>query len=199
MQRKRSKRPKGSGVERPPVSATHVNRNVATMAAADATADARVNRHQHLIERFTLRLGAPTAIYAAATGITLWIGVNLALWASGRPPLDAPPFFWLQSATTCLALLVALVVLSTQNRQARQAEKRSELDLQINLLSEQKLAKLIALLEELRRDLPSVPNRDDPVADAMTESIDPHAVILALERTFEARGTTADDSDDALD
>ncbi len=70
------------------------------------------------------------------------------------------------------------------------AERRSELDLQINLLSEQKLAKVIALLEELRRDIPPIHNREDPVAHAMTKPLDPRAVIWALEATFDAPSNT---------
>jgi uncharacterized membrane protein len=55
------------------------------------------------------------------------------------------------------------------------------LELQVNLVSEQKIAKLISLLEELRRDLPSVRDRVDVVADAMAEAVDPQAVITSLE------------------
>ncbi len=65
------------------------------------------------------------------------------------------------------------MVLNTQNRQGRHAEQRSHLDLQVNLLAEQKIAKLIALVEELRRDLPQVRDRVDHVAEAMKESVDP--------------------------
>jgi uncharacterized membrane protein len=179
-----------------PSSNAHVSRNVAKIATAKATADERVSRHQHLIERLTLRLGQPATIYTATAAIVAWLGVNLALPLTGRHALDAPPFFWLQSATTCLALIVAFMVLTTQNRQAREAEKRSELDLQINLLSEQKLAKVIALLEELRRDMPSVRDREDAVAHAMTQSVDPHAVILALEETLEGRDSAADNANE---
>jgi uncharacterized membrane protein len=82
------------------------------------------------------------------------------------------------------------MVLTTQNRQAKQAERRAELDLQVNLLSEQKITKVIALFEELRRDMPAVPNRDDPVATAMTHAVDPHDVISALESTFEPAEST---------
>jgi uncharacterized membrane protein len=185
----------GSADDRP--ANAHVNRNVATIAAAHATAEERVSRHQHLIERLTHHLGRPAAIYAATASIALWIGINLALPATGRSALDAAPFFWLQATTTCLALTVALMVLTTQNRQAHQAEKRSRLDLQINLLSEQKLAKVVALLEELRRDLPTVRDRYDSVADAMTKAVDPRTVILALEETFEAKVATADELSEA--
>jgi uncharacterized membrane protein len=41
-------------------------------------------------------------------------------------------------------------------------------------------------LEELRRDLPSVRDRVDPIADAMEESVDPHAVLTVLEDAVES-------------
>lgn len=174
-------------------AAAHVSRNVATIAAAHHTAEELVSRHQHLVERLTRRLGRPSAIYTTTATIGLWVCMNLALPVAGLPALDAPPFFWLQSATACSALIVALMVLTTQIRQAHQAEKRSGLDLQVNLLSEQKLAKLVALLEELRRDLPTVPNRDDPVAQAMTEAMDTRIVMLALEDLSETESSTAEE------
>ena len=79
------------------------------------------------------------------------------------------------------ALLTTTIVLITQTRQGKLAEQRAQLDLQVNLLAEQKTAKLIALLEELRRDLPEVHNRHDAEAAAMEQSTDPHAILAALE------------------
>jgi uncharacterized membrane protein len=76
---------------------------------------------------------------------------------------------------------VTTMVLLTQNRQAKQAEHRRHLDLQVTLLVEQKVTKVIALIEELRRDLPSVQNRVDSQAEAMQEVVDPQTVLSALE------------------
>jgi uncharacterized membrane protein len=78
------------------------------------------------------------------------------------------------------------MVLITQSRQSRDQEQRAELELQINLLAEQKIAKLIALVEELRRDLPTVANRVDHVAEVMQEPVDPHAVLSALETALQS-------------
>jgi uncharacterized membrane protein len=55
------------------------------------------------------------------------------------------------------------------------------LDLHVSLLTEQKIAKLVALVEELRRDLPNVTNRHDAQAAAMEQSTDPHVILDALE------------------
>src|SRR5271163_4723725 len=85
------------------------------------------------------------------------------------------------------ALLTATMILTTQNRQAKLMEQRMHLDLQVNLLSEQKTAKLIELLEELRRDLPNVRDRHDSEAEVMQHAAEPMKVIAALEeQTTEA-------------
>ena len=87
---------------------------------------------------------------------------------------------WLQGFLTFVAMLTATVVLVAQNRQTQLAEQRAHLDLQINLLTEQKVTKVIHLLEELRRDLPMVRDREDPQAAALKEQTDTAQVVSAL-------------------
>jgi uncharacterized membrane protein len=82
-------------------------------------------------------------------------------------------------------LLAATIVLTKQNRLERLAERRAHLDLKVTLLTEQKTEKLIDLLEELRRDLPNVKDRHDPKAAAMQQSMDPDAVLAALDERIE--------------
>jgi len=53
--------------------------------------------------------------------------------------------------------------------------------LQVSLLAEQRTAKIVALLEELRRDMPNVRNRVDLVAEAMQQAVPPTAVSSALD------------------
>lgn len=74
-------------------------------------------------------------------------------------------------------------MLVRQTRQENFAEQRAQLMLQLNLLSEQKIAKMIALLEELRADLPDVVDRCDPEAQVMQEAADPIAVLAVLQET----------------
>ena len=163
-----------------------VTQNAEAIAAVRARAEEDVTRHQRLIERVTGALGRPLALYVVLALVGAWITMNLLMARRGMVPIDAPPFFWLQGCVTLCALLTALMVLTTQNRQSRHGEERAHLDLQVNLAAEQKTAKLIALLEELRRDMPNVRDRSDPMAEAMTHAVDPKAALSALERTFDA-------------
>ena len=163
------------------MGADNVNENVETLASLRARAEQDVSRHQRRIERLTAQLGQPRSFYVIVAGVAAWSGFNLLAPRLGLRAFDPPPFVWLQGVVGLGALLMATIILITQNRQTKHADQRSQLDLQVNLLAEQKAAKVIALLEELRRDLPTVRDRVDRVADAMEAPVDPHAVLSALE------------------
>lgn len=132
-------------------------------------------------------LGRPRTVYLILAMVFGWIVFNVfPRGAMSWPQIDPPPFFWLQGAVSLSALLMTTLVLITENRQARSVEQRSHLDLQVNVLAEHKIAKLIALLEELRRDLPMVRDRVDQEAESMQEALDPAAMLVALEKTESA-------------
>jgi len=163
----------------------HVNQHVETIAALHARAESGVSIHQRVVEAVTSNLGRPLFLNLVLAGLALWVLVNIFPSHFGILPFDPPPFSLLSGIVSTGGLLLAIVILITQNRQARLAERRAQLDLQVSLLTEQKIAKLIALVEELRHDLPSVRDRLDPEAEAMAEATDPHAVLDALEEKLD--------------
>ncbi len=165
----------------------HVAQSVETLAGLRARTEDSVSVHQRRIENVTTLVGQPRSIYVVLAVVATWVVANLVAPSLGMRAFDPPPFSWLQGVVGLAALVVATMVLTTQNRQTRHAEQRAHLDLLVNLLAEQKVAKLVALLEELRRDLPTVRDRVDPVADIMQEAVDPNAVLTALEQTEEPR------------
>src|SRR4051812_20178275 len=148
-------------------------------------AEHTVTRHQRVVEMITSLAGRPVALYLLLVSAVFWVVINEVLYRTGIPPLDAPPFNGMQEGMTLLALLLTMLIVATQRRQATLAEQRAHLDLQVNLLAEQKIAKLIALLEELRHDLPAVRDREDREAQAMAHPADPHAVAEALTGTLD--------------
>jgi len=159
----------------------HVAKNIQTIAALFANHEQDVDLHQRVIEKLTDSFARPWVTYVLALGIVLWIGGNFVAPYVGIRSVDPPPYAGLQTFAAIVALLATVIILTTQHRAGRLAQKRAYLDLQVNLIAEEKIAKVIALVEELRRDLPSVSNRKDPLAEAMTEAVDVHAVAGKLE------------------
>jgi uncharacterized membrane protein len=62
------------------------------------------------------------------------------------------------------------------------AERRTQLDLQVSLLVDQKLSKLIAMVDELRQNTSTGERRPDPQIEAMKEAIDPHQALSTLDQ-----------------
>ncbi|MBR8839412.1 MAG: DUF1003 domain-containing protein [Stigonema ocellatum SAG 48.90 = DSM 106950] len=164
----------------------HISQNIDSIIALRKRHEQDVSRHQRFVETVTAFFGRPAFLYSILLGIILWVTPNALPRRFGLPRFDPPPFPWLGFSLTVGSLLVTTGVLITQNRQEQMAEQRAQLNLQLSLLSEQKIAKLIDLVEELRRDLPDVKNRHDPEAETMKQAADPHAVMVALEETLRA-------------
>ena len=134
----------------------HVSQNIEAIRMLHSRADESLSRYHRPIETVSALLGRPAFFYGIVLFVTLWVLLNVFSPRCGIAPFDPPPYFWLQGLVGLGALLTTTIVLITQTRQGKLAEQRAQLDLQVSLLAEQKTAKLIALLEELRRDLPEV-------------------------------------------
>jgi uncharacterized membrane protein len=169
-----------------------VSQNIAAVLDFYARDERRLSPSQRALERISHFFGRPEFLILIVVVVAIWVSANLLLRATGRAPFDPAPFFWLQGLVGLSALLTATIVLSKQNRLARLAEQRAHLDLKVTLLTEQKAAKLIDLLEELRRDLPNVKDRHDSGAAALQQSMSPAHVLAALDERKDA------DPDDAL-
>lgn len=148
------------------------------------------------IEQFGVLLSRPAFIVTAVILFGLWILLNLDLKAFAHFTWDEPPFFWLQGLIGALSLLVTATVLVSQARQGQLAEQRAQLSLQFALLGEQRSAKIVQLLEELRRDLPDVQNRFDEEAEAMQQPTSPEAILQALETLADGGETSLPEPDD---
>jgi uncharacterized membrane protein len=166
----------------------HVGQKIQTTTALFAQAEERAGRHQLAIERATNALGTPATAYALSMLVGIWMTSNALAPRLGLVAPDPPPFQWLQCTVAVAALLMTVTILTSQNRVAKLVQHRAQLDLHVNLIAEEKIAKLIALVEELRRDLPTVKNRRDTLAESMTAAVDVHAVANELEALEKGEG-----------
>ena len=164
---------------------THVEDTAQAIARFHAAHEADASPLQRVVEQVTRRAGRPMFIALLTALILCWIALNFGLMTLGVDPLDEPPFVWLQGGVALTALYMAVFILTTQRREDKLAGLRDQLTLELSILSEQKSAKIIALLEELRRDDPNVSDRPDDAADALSTPADPDAVLDALKDTQE--------------
>jgi uncharacterized membrane protein len=144
------------------------------------------SRLQRAIERISGFFGSPSYFLFSVAFILVWIALNSWGAHSEWRHVDAPPFPLLQGLVSCNALLLTIAVLIRQNRMAQIAEHRSHLDLQINLLTEQKVTKVLELVDSALREIKNV--RGAPAEapreqmEEMTKPADPHALLDAIKQ-----------------
>jgi uncharacterized membrane protein len=156
--------------------------NLELLTSFEDGEDARISGVQLLIERISAFFGSPAYFAFAVAFMILWVLINEWGTRAGWHPIDAPPFFWLQGLVSCNALLLTVAVLIRQNRMAQVAEHRSHLDLQINLLSEQKVTKILQMVDELQRELTALRARPDSEVAEMTKPADAQALMHAIKQ-----------------
>lgn len=162
-----------------------INQNIGTILEFYTREEQKISRSQRVIEDIGGFAGRPLYAGSILVFVALWIFANVYAREFGWVEFDPAPFLWLEGIVSLGAWLTTTVVLIKQNRLARLEELRAHLDLQVNLLTEQKSTKLINLMEELRRDLPMVRNRHDPEAAALQHPTDPQQVLAAIDEMRE--------------
>jgi uncharacterized membrane protein len=136
---------------------------------------------QRLVDGASDRAGRPGFALALFTLPALWIAYNLAARRWRLAILDPAPFAWLELIATVVALLLAGIIIATQRREDRLAERRAQLTLELAVRAERKSAKIIQLLEEIRRDSPHLANRIDPESDSLSTPSDPNALLRKID------------------
>jgi uncharacterized membrane protein len=133
------------------------------------------------IDRVSRIIGRPMYLVGLFGFAGIWIATNQFAPQFGFIAFDALPFPLLDGILSLAALVSTTVILIAQHRQTRIEQQHMHIALQVNLLTEQKVAKIINLLEELRRDLPMVKDRYDPQAASLAKETDALQLLTAIE------------------
>ena len=134
----------------PPILPPHVEETIRSGARLHAEHHYNATRLERAADRMTRLLGRPGFLGVVTVAAAGWVGLNLLVSALGYRPLDPPPFGWLEGAVSLASLYMVVLVLITQRREDELAQLREQLTLQLAMLSEQKMAQVIQLLEESR-------------------------------------------------
>ena len=149
---------------------------------------------QRIVNQITRGVSRPRFAGGLAVALAAWLIVNIGLQAAGRASPDPAPFNLLQAATGVASLLITVLILITQRRENELSEARDQLTLELAMLNDQKSAKIIAMIEESRRDNPLMPNRPDEQARQLSERADHGAAMEAIRSTTAEAPSLPDDS-----
>ena len=170
----------GPGV-RPPASMSGlIDRNVEALVKRRQQERARTGLQEKVADAITAFAGSMKFVYLHLAVYGLWIVVNLG-WLPLLPRFD-PTFVVLAMVASVEAIFISTFVMISQNRMARMADQRADLDLQISLLAEHEITRLVTLVTEMAKRL-DVPSARDPELREIAKDVAPERVLDRMQET----------------
>ena len=145
--------------------------------AAEATFQDRLAQ---AIARFS---GSMAFVYVHLALYGFWIAANLGA-VPGVPAWD-PTFVALAMIASVEAIFLSTFILINQNRMAAAADKRADLDLQISLLAEHELTRVVEMVDAIADHL-GIRHRAREEVDELKRDVAPEAVLDAISSTEDA-------------
>lgn len=136
----------------------------------DEEAKSRADRIADTVTRFT---GSLKFVYIHLVLFGLWIVLNLP--AVPFPKFD-PTYVTLAMWASVEAIFLSTFVLISQNRTAELADKRDELNLQISLLAEHEVTRLIHLVTAIAARL-DIKEAQNPELEELKRDVAPEKVL----------------------
>lgn len=157
----------------------HVRTHRQVIEAFEAKARAKRSWVEKLEDKITSTFGTFAFLAANLIFFTLWIVFNSDL-IRGSKPFDPYPFILLTMVVSLEAIFLSVFVLITEKRQGKINDLRDEIELQVQLIEEQEVTKILGLLAVILKKL-GVDASRDPELQRMLKPLDTEEIERRLE------------------
>lgn len=156
-----------------------VRRNISTLCEIRDQMQEGKPLHDRTADRITSLAGSMTFVFFHALWFSAWIVINLG-WTPVKP-FDAFPFGLLTMIVSLEAIFLAGFILISQNRSQEIADQRADLDLQINLLAEYEITRVLTLVDAIADHL-GLEEGNDPEVEDLKRDVAPDQVLVEMEK-----------------
>jgi uncharacterized membrane protein len=160
-----------------------IEQNIHTIIHSRQAAAGQRNREERIADTITDFSGRMYFVYFHILWFAVWILLNLGYW--GIKPFDPYPFGLLTMIVSLEAIFLSTFVLISQNRLSAEADRRADLDLQIGLLAEHELTRVLKMLDEIQDKL-GIENDSDRELQDLEKNVHPEDVLAEIDRVQEA-------------
>jgi len=164
----------------PPGLSPVLTRNIQALERRRRRDEQEATAEERIAEAITRFTGSMRFVYLHLAFFGFWIVANLG-WVPGVPAWD-PSFVVLAMVASVEAIFLSTFVLISQNRMAAAADKRADLDLQVSLLAEHEVTRLVTLVSGIADRL-GVETEADAEVEEIARDVAPEAVLDELEAT----------------
>jgi uncharacterized membrane protein len=157
-----------------------LRRNIEALRRRRAEEEARARFEERLAGAITHFTGSLVFVYVHVLVYGFWIVANLG-WVPAVKAWD-PTFVILAMVASVEAIFLSTFILITQNPMAAAADRRAELDLQVSLLAEAEITKLVELVSMIAERI-ELSTTEQHEIEEMKQRVAPEAVLDAIEET----------------
>jgi uncharacterized membrane protein len=154
--------------------------NIDAIAKLEHDAHGRRTLSERMSDVITKLVGSMGFLLAQVVFIAGWTMINLHL-LPGIRAFDPFPFGVLALVVSAEGVFLTTFVLISQNRMARQSERRSHLDLQVGMLSEQELTTMLKMLQKLCQHVGVNVDSSRQEVQSFSETTDVHKLASELQ------------------
>jgi uncharacterized membrane protein len=165
--------------QKTPEMAAVVERNIRALVDRRRHEERQKPIEERIADKVTGFTGNMAFVYTHAVGFGIWILLNVG-WFHLKP-FDSD-LLGLQVFASLEAIFLSTFVLMSQNSLDAQADKRADLDLQISLLAEHEITRLIGLVTAIANKL-DIQEAKDPEINELAKDVVPEKVMDTMENT----------------
>ncbi len=156
-----------------------IEQNIRTIINNRKIAAGQRTAEEHIADAITGFSGRMYFVYFHVIWFGVWILINLGLF--GIKPFDPYPYGLLTMIVSLEAIFLSTFVLISQNRLSAEADRRADLDLQIGLLTEHELTRVLNMLDAIQ-DQMGIENDTDKELLELEKDVHPEDVLNEMDR-----------------
>lgn len=165
-----------------------LERNIQALIGRRKEEKAAVTKHQGFATAIVRFIGSFGFVYTHLLLFGLWVLAN----TIGLPaiPVFDPELVFMGTFAAVEAIFLTTLVLINQNRMSAAADKRAELDLQISLLTEHELTRMLQLVSAVAERL-NVRSEVDKEIEELKQDVEVAAVLDKIESADDAEAAAS--------
>ena len=160
-------------------------RNIDAIARVEAAVMGERSAGERFARVVIRRIGTPTSVCVHIAFFALWVAWNAAARDRVIVPFDPYPFNLLALLASIEAIVLGLLILSSQNRLQHEADRRAHLNLQINMMAELEGTKVLTMLDSLCRHFEIESGAAELLAE-LTAETDPATIVETIKTSMPA-------------
>jgi uncharacterized membrane protein len=157
-----------------------IGQNQKTVKSIKAKADEKRSVIDILADRTTALLGSNIFLFVNLLIFIAWIVINTGHIPAIKP-FDKFPFSLLTTSVSLEAIILAILVLISQNRAAKVADLREEVQLQVNVITEEEITRMMWMLVLILQKN-GIPVPEDKRLQAMLRDTDVEKIEKNMEK-----------------